>query len=94
MTKRHLLVPASLLAALASACGVAQDEACAAYVACQTAYDEAFSLTPTDVAPYEEGGQCWVNEQTGQICRDNCVIALEELRRAARDAGEEIAACQ
>lgn len=96
MRVKHRLVLVALapLLAAVAACGGPQDEACARYVDCQRAYDEAFGLQPTDVTPFEEGGQCWINEQTRSQCHDTCVIALEELRRAARDAGHDLAECQ
>lgn len=90
--RRALLI--SCLGALLCACPGPADEACAAYVACQAAYDEAFDLPATDVSDYAEGGRCWLNEPTRELCARNCAIALGELQAAAREAGVELAACQ
>ena len=48
---------------------------CRDYVACQRAYDDSVVVTA-----YEEGGACWGNLQTSQLCTAQCKEALAALQ--------------
>lgn len=77
------------------ACGGEAEPVCADYVDCQRAYDEAFGIAvATEVSDYDDGGRCWGSEQTRQLCRDQCTVALGELRRALDIAERSLPSCQ
>lgn len=75
-------------------CELPVDEVCARYVQCQSAFDAAFNLPPTDLAAFDPGGSCWELPQAGARCIALCEVTLHELAAAARDAGEELPACR
>lgn len=54
-------------------------EECRDYVACQKAYDATGGADPVDVSVYEDGGACWGNLQSSQLCTAQCKEALAAL---------------
>lgn len=94
----HLAARAHALAwvllPLCVGCELPIDEACERYAQCQSAFDAAFDLPPTDLDAFDPGGACWQLPQTRARCVAICEVTLRELAAAARAAGGELPACQ
>ena len=89
-----LLSPVMLWVAVHLGCALPQDEECERYLSCRASFDAAFALPLADLSDYEATGACWDTPQNASLCRANCVQGTEELRNAAREAGEELSQCQ
>ena len=61
-----------VVAVVLTGCG--PSDACRRYVACQKAFDPS-----VDVAPYDNGGSCWLTLQTADACTAQCKEALAAL---------------
>lgn len=75
-------------------CALPVAEACERYLSCRASFDAAFELPIADLSDYELGGACWDTPQNASLCQAICTQGTEELRNAAREAGEELSACQ
>ena len=74
-------------------CALPVDEACEHYLSCRASFDAAFSQPLVDLSDYEPAGACWETPQNASLCQAHCIQGIEELRNAAREAGEELVAC-
>lgn len=75
-------------------CVLPVDEACERYLSCRASFDAAFAQPLVDLSDYEPAGTCWETPQNASLCKAHCIQGIEELRNAAREAGEELIACQ
>jgi hypothetical protein len=70
------------------------DAACADYIACQAAFDDATGLDPVDTSVYAEDGDCWAGDPTAaDRCIAECEANAAAVQRAAADADLVLEAC-
>jgi hypothetical protein len=80
---------------LLPACGPrVVDPACARYISCQAAFDDATGLEPVDTSVYAEDGDCWAGDPTAaDRCAAECEANADAVRQAAADADLTLDAC-
>ena len=75
-------------------CAVEQESECKTYLDCMSHYNDVFGRENPDLSDYEEGGDCWQDSQTADICKDNCIEATHDLADALELANEDTGPCQ
>ncbi len=71
-----------------------QDRACAKYVACQHAYDDAVHARPKDTADYDAGGLCWGEAGLAAQCTQQCQDNHAALNVALANLQLDVAGCR
>lgn len=84
----RLLVVGVVVACVAFVGAGCPSEECRDYVRCQKAYDALAAADPVDVSEYEDGGACWGNLQSAQLCTAQCKEALAALAALANAPAE------
>ena len=94
VTTRGLLGALALLAIAASGCRLEQSAACAQYVSCQAAYDDALQLDRVDTERFSADGACWTDPEVAADCTEICAAQTEALAAAAADANLTVPECE
>jgi hypothetical protein len=89
---RGLLVLAALTAL--AGCRLEQSGACAAYISCQAAYDDALDLDRVDTERFSAEGDCWTHPDVADDCTQICSVQTDALANAAEDAGLDLPECE
>ncbi len=79
----------AILAGVFASCagGVDQSSACASYVACIEARDDAMGIE-TNLERFRASGDCWGSEEGGELCTKSCERGLEFYAEQAGAPGE------
>jgi hypothetical protein len=85
MLPRPLQALLTAIVLAAGGCGLPQDPACTAWVACQQALDPS-----VDTVPYDDSGSCWANPPQARLCASRC----QNLLAVLRDIPNAPAACR